>query len=407
MEKKTIGAFICVLRKANGLTQRELAEKLNVSDKAVSRWERDEAMPDLTLIPVLADIFGVTADELLRGQRATAEAPAPQSEEKSKKQLKYLLEKAKTDYRIRTLISVMLAILGLIAAAILNLGFLRAVAGFWVGCVFFLAAAVTQTIFKIQMDARLNTEEFEGEMLDQCKKDLLRLTMLSYSLMAVLFAFTLPLMFYAHDVYVGIPMDSWFPRGLVCAAVAGAVAFLTCLYIWLQKTGQPARAKLLRKTLVITVLICVVTFLLQGVLDSVLYSNRHWFGTGTKYDSFEHFLSVIEKPADNMVLIEEQTQEGKPTLRIYRYKSGADYYPDEYFYAINCRFQGDIRTYFHVNREISYIQIESDVIYTYTSDQSVQVHNAISNVIAWTSLLYPMEILVAVLLHRRKAKKLL
>ena len=42
MEKKTIGSFIAALRRANGLTQKELAEKLNVSDKAVSRWERDE-----------------------------------------------------------------------------------------------------------------------------------------------------------------------------------------------------------------------------------------------------------------------------------------------------------------------------------------------------------------------------
>ena len=41
MEKKTIGSFIAALRRANGLTQKELAEKLNVSDKAVSRWERD------------------------------------------------------------------------------------------------------------------------------------------------------------------------------------------------------------------------------------------------------------------------------------------------------------------------------------------------------------------------------
>ncbi len=406
MEKKTIGAFISVLRKANGMTQRELAEQLNVSDKAVSRWERDEAMPDLTLIPVLADIFGVTADELLRGQKATGEAPAPQAEEKSKKQLKYLLEKTKTDYSIRTLISVMLAVLGLIAAAILNLGFLRAVAGFWVGCVFFLAAAVTQTIFKIQMDARLNTGEFDDALLTLCKKDLLRRTLLSYSLILVLFAFTLPLGVLPSVVNAGIDIEHWFPDGLGWAIIAGIVAFPVSLFVWLKKTGKAARAKLLRKTLVILILVCMCTLFLQGALEGVLYNNRHWFGTGTKYDSFEHFLSVIEKPADNMVLLEEQTQEGKPTLRIYRYVSDATFYHDEYFYAINCRFQGDIRTYFHVNREITYIQVESDVIYTYTSDQSVQVHNAISSVIAWTSLLYPLEIAAAVLLYRRKAKAL-
>ncbi len=69
MERKTIGGFISTLRKANGMTQRELAEKLNVSDKTISRWERDDGAPDLSAIPVIAEIFGVTCDELLRGER--------------------------------------------------------------------------------------------------------------------------------------------------------------------------------------------------------------------------------------------------------------------------------------------------------------------------------------------------
>ena len=72
MEKKTIGSFISVLRRANGMTQAELAEKLFVSDKTVSRWERDESTPDLTLLPIIADLFGITVDELLRGQRNPA-----------------------------------------------------------------------------------------------------------------------------------------------------------------------------------------------------------------------------------------------------------------------------------------------------------------------------------------------
>lgn len=45
MERKTIGSFIAALRKANGMTQKELADRLPVSDKAVSRWERDECAP--------------------------------------------------------------------------------------------------------------------------------------------------------------------------------------------------------------------------------------------------------------------------------------------------------------------------------------------------------------------------
>ena len=81
MEKKTIGSFISALRRAAGMTQRDLAEQLNVSDKAVSRWERDESAPDLTLLPLIADLFGITVDELLRGQRkASSETPQPPRE---------------------------------------------------------------------------------------------------------------------------------------------------------------------------------------------------------------------------------------------------------------------------------------------------------------------------------------
>ena len=52
--EKTIGKFICELRKAKGMTQKDLAELLNVSDKTISRWERDETVSDLALLPVLA-----------------------------------------------------------------------------------------------------------------------------------------------------------------------------------------------------------------------------------------------------------------------------------------------------------------------------------------------------------------
>ena len=64
MEKKTIGKFISVLRKANGMTQQEFGDKLLVSDKTVSKWERDERMPDISLLPLLSSELGVTIDEI-------------------------------------------------------------------------------------------------------------------------------------------------------------------------------------------------------------------------------------------------------------------------------------------------------------------------------------------------------
>lgn len=127
MEKKTIGKFIAVLRKANGLTQAELAEKLFVSDKTVSRWERDESTPDLELIPVIADLFGVTSDELLRGERVPApslldkkqdETEQEKDKEKADKTLKRLFNKRLLRLKNLSLISIGVALIGMLVAII-------------------------------------------------------------------------------------------------------------------------------------------------------------------------------------------------------------------------------------------------------------------------------------------------
>jgi len=68
MENKTMGEMIAELRKVKGMTQRDLAEKLNVSDKAVSKWERNVACPDIQNIPKHAEILGVSVDELVNAQ---------------------------------------------------------------------------------------------------------------------------------------------------------------------------------------------------------------------------------------------------------------------------------------------------------------------------------------------------
>ena len=65
MDAKVFGKFIMERRKQLGMTQAELAEKINVTDKAVSRWETDAAMPDISLIAPLCNLFHVTADSLL------------------------------------------------------------------------------------------------------------------------------------------------------------------------------------------------------------------------------------------------------------------------------------------------------------------------------------------------------
>ena len=67
MSINDFGTRLADLRKRAELTQAVLAEKLDVSDRAVSKWENAGGYPDITLLPQLADIFGVTTDYLLRG----------------------------------------------------------------------------------------------------------------------------------------------------------------------------------------------------------------------------------------------------------------------------------------------------------------------------------------------------
>ena len=72
------GAFLAALRKTKGMTQAQVAEALCVSNKTVSKWESGGGLPDVTVLPDLAEFYGVTVDDILAGERhIQAEVPAP------------------------------------------------------------------------------------------------------------------------------------------------------------------------------------------------------------------------------------------------------------------------------------------------------------------------------------------
>jgi len=87
---KNIGAY----RKRQGLTQATLAEKLNYSDKAVSKWERGESIPDVLTLMQLAEVFGVTVDDLLRDPNRLPEQTGPVVGKMEKAVEKHLKRKA-------------------------------------------------------------------------------------------------------------------------------------------------------------------------------------------------------------------------------------------------------------------------------------------------------------------------
>lgn len=81
MDSLKIGKFIAAERKARALTQRELAERLNISDKTVSKWECGNGLPDVSVMLPLCDILQINVNELLSGERLSEQNYLKKAEE--------------------------------------------------------------------------------------------------------------------------------------------------------------------------------------------------------------------------------------------------------------------------------------------------------------------------------------
>ena len=199
MEQKTIGKFISALRKAEGMTQKDLAEKLNVSDKSVSRWERDEGAPDISMIPVIAEVFGVTCDELLRGERKPAaervEAAPEEKSFKAEKQMKRLIKLALFRFRSQNYIALGLSLVGVIAALVANLAYTAALLGFFLALSFIVAAVVCEGIFIGRAFLSVEDAELDSEDISDFKKKVVTLGEFTFGVITALLGFVFPLLF--------------------------------------------------------------------------------------------------------------------------------------------------------------------------------------------------------------------
>lgn len=215
MEKKTIGKFISVLRKSQGMTQQDVADRLNVSNKAVSRWERDECAPDISLIPAIAEMFGVSCDELLRGERISS-AFVEISPSKSEKQISNYVFKTISKFKSSLFISLALAVVGLVFMFGISFGFYRPIIGFAVMIVFeIVSIVVTALAVTKAKDSRNDNELFEmaeDSLKNKFDKALGELSFRSFFAVFSSFIFALPIVFIRDYDYVEsvIEISSYF-----------------------------------------------------------------------------------------------------------------------------------------------------------------------------------------------------
>lgn len=118
MDQKKIGSFLKELRKERDITQEQLAEKLNVSGRTVSRWETGSNMPDISLLVELAELYGVSIPEIIDGERKS-ETMNEEVKETALKLSDYA-EAVNQKIKGRLLALTILAIAGMIAFVIIE-----------------------------------------------------------------------------------------------------------------------------------------------------------------------------------------------------------------------------------------------------------------------------------------------
>lgn len=351
MEKKTMGSFIAALRRASGMTQRELAERLNVSDKSVSRWECDDGYPDLSLIPVIAEIFGVTADELLRGERkASIDGDSNDGGNgreaglgfgrKGRKELENMKSRALNNFRSMSFMSIGVSILGLVAAAICNLAFNKATLGFLVGCVFFVSSIVFEAMVLNSFLSMNAMDEHDGNL----HFGMVRMAEVSFFVTGVLLSFSLPLVLLVSDSHLGLSGGSWFKYG--CLFMLAATVLLAIVVhvvnVRLVNSGriafeEDAKEKYQRKHRIQTIVGGVLLGALLITFIAHMALTAMWgplsVMKGTVFQDYESFLEFVETDVPGPSSFDSNQQAGA-AVQIAPESEAAVYY-DEYGNAVS------------------------------------------------------------------------
>ena len=405
MARKSIGEFISALRKANGMTQKQLAEKLNVSDKAVSRWERDESAPDLSLIPVIAEIFGVTSDEILRGERKIQDNDnlIPTTNTKVEKQIEHLINTTHTKFTICSIIATGISFVGLFAALICNFGFNRAGLGFLIACIFYISAVICEILFVILSANSIKASEFEDERLNEYKKALFKTAFITFAGIVYLFFLTIPFIENGTNFF-GITFDYWLLRDLIYTILYAIILFIGITvanriavkkgFFTLSEKEQIQSEKILKlkkQSATLLVILVAITFTLHFIFDGTPLFTTIWRATAsgrefTDLAEFKEYIETDEEPLDwteyhfgysaqHTPAIEETVTHSSDNEYFYEDIENEEIYEEITYedyetFTVEAPDGTVLCEYKHINKNVINIDVEYEdnkvTIYTYT-----------------------------------------
>ena len=222
MSKTTIGEFLAILRRSKGYTQQEVADKIGVSNKTVSGWETGISCPDISLLPVLADLYGVTCDEILRGERIVRDEAPRCSAEKREKAVRKLLETWRFQAHTALAIGAGIALCGVLLSLVLGCGLSMSRLAFLLSLPFFAGALFFCLLRTRYIRYKATSDDIESGETERFVREILRVRLACGFIVAGCFGFVFPHVFAFLSVYtkVGLMLPYAFLYGIPCAAAA-------------------------------------------------------------------------------------------------------------------------------------------------------------------------------------------
>ena len=274
MDKKSMGTFLTDLRKEKGLTQQEVADNLNVSNKTISKWERDEGYPEITMLTEIAKYYGITTDELLNGERFVKDTEICYKKDR-------LSETSKTTAIITDTVSVfsffLFFVFGLFADFTGFTGLLYGI----VGCVIasLICFALNKTFFKLMKKEK---KEITSNTIN----------LLCFSgFFSLVNTLSLIFLYVAEELGVILRCDLYIPFALLISIVIIYKMRLRLLkannLFSISKENEKLKKKLsvISKVLIVVAFIGAIIFALLEANNSVLYDG---------FDKIEDFIFTLQ-----------------------------------------------------------------------------------------------------------------
>ena len=239
--KSSIGDFLAILRKSKGLTQQEVADRLGVSNKTVSSWETGASCPDISMLPAIAELFDVTCDELLRGERISSAEPQPRTEEKREKALGRMLAMYRNNAAATSWICGALYAAAIIATLLIGCAAFESLIGFFVGLIFIVGAVFLCVIQLRYLRFQLTQNDFASDAIDELMKSLSKKQTVTLILAAAAFGFVFPHVF--APVHKGLVLWAALGYGVLGAVIATLIALLVTKIVHVAQKSYHATPK--------------------------------------------------------------------------------------------------------------------------------------------------------------------